>query len=98
MGQAEFAEWIEDHIAELATPTEKEAAEYKETFGGSVATPSEIMLLSRGLKIHAETRASSSIVLHRPDVHITTHVNAALDKARDATGLPTWQGAPEMNA
>lgn len=157
LAQAEFAEWIEDHIAELATPTDDEKREYEETFGLKVATPAEIVTLSRGLKVHAETRVRSNVVLqsgegeiafeeehrdsagnklvvpglfivslapfflgdkaripvrlryrvfggavkwffvlHRPDVHITGHINAALENAASATDLPAYQGTPEI--
>lgn len=159
MAQAEFAEWIEDHIAELATPTDDEMSEYEETFGLKVATPAEIVTLSRGLKVHAETRVRSNVVLqsgegeiafeeehrdtngnklvvpglfivslapfflgdkaripvrlryrvhggsvkwlfmlHRPDMHITGHINAALEHAAGATELPAYQGTPETGA
>lgn len=159
LAQAEFAEWIEDHIAELATPTDDEKREYEETFGLKVATPAEIVTLSRGLKVHAETRVRSNVVLqsgegeiafeeehrdaagnklvvpglfivslapfflgdkaripvrlryrvfggavkwffvlHRPDVHITGHINAALENAAGATDLPAYQGTPETVA
>ncbi len=157
--QAEFAEWIEDRIADLAAPTDDERREYEDTFGLKTATPAEIVTLSRGLKVHAETRVRSNIVLqsgegeisfeeehrdaagnklvvpglfiisiapfflgakaripvrlryrvsggavkwffvlHRPDLHITGHVNAALKQAEDATGLPAYQGAPETSS
>ena len=46
--QAEFAEWIEDRIADLAAPTDDERREYEDTFGLKTATPAEIVTLSRG--------------------------------------------------
>lgn len=159
LAQGEFAEWIEDHIADLATPTAEELAKYEQTFGFRIATPAEIVTLSRGLKVNAETKVSSNVVLqtgegeisfeevhrdqagqklvvpglfilriapfflgaparipvrlryrvhggavkwffllHRPDEHITAHINDALTRAAGATELPAYRGAPEMPA
>lgn len=63
MAQGAFAEFIEDHIADLATPdaAEKEALEPKmlTKFG----TPADVMKLSRGLSVQAETKVIGAVVL-----------------------------------
>ena len=159
MSQGEFAEWIEDHITELAAPDSQEADDFRQLFGFKVAYPNEMQALSRGLQIHAETRVKSNVVLqtgegeitweeehrdasgakfvapglfilsiapfylgdkarvpvrlryrvkegkifwtfqmYRPDIHITQQVLRDLENAAGATGLPAFQGTPEMSA
>ncbi|MEV4609738.1 DUF2303 family protein [Neorhizobium sp. LMR1-1-1.1] len=71
MGQAEFAEFIEDRIAELATPHEAEAVDWQEKLGGRVAHPNEIFTLSRGLKVNAETRVVNQVTLASGEAQIT---------------------------
>lgn len=61
--QQEFAEWMEDHIHELTSPDTLEEEQYLKSFGFKVAFPNDIMTLSRGLKVHAETRVKSNVVL-----------------------------------
>ena len=63
MSQADFAEWIEDHITELATPTEAEAEKCLAQFGFKTAAPNELQALSRGLQVRVETRVKSNVVL-----------------------------------
>lgn len=71
MGQAEFAEFIEDRIAELAAPHEEEAKDWQEKLGGRVAFPNEIVTLSRGLKVNAETRIVNQVTLASGEAQIT---------------------------
>ncbi|MBO0142295.1 DUF2303 family protein [Agrobacterium sp. Ap1] len=71
MGQSEFAEFIEDRIAELATPHEAEEIDWKEKLGGRVAHPNEIFTLSRGLKVNAETRVVNQVTLASGEAQIT---------------------------
>jgi uncharacterized protein YfdQ (DUF2303 family) len=71
MTQSEFAEFIEDRIAELAAPHEEEAAHWQEKLGGRVAFPNEIVTLSRGLKINAETRVINQVTLASGEAQIT---------------------------
>lgn len=61
--QADFAAWIEDHIAELSTPDAEEAEYYRNLFGYKVAYPNELQALSRGLAVRVETNVKSNTVL-----------------------------------
>ena len=70
MNQRDFAEFIEDRIAELATPDEGEATYWESLLGGRVAAPNDIMILSRGLKVNAETRVSNNVVLATGEAQI----------------------------
>lgn len=155
--QADFAAWIEDHIAELSAPDAEEAEYFRGLFGFKVAYPNELQALSRGLAIRVETNVKSNTVLqtgegeitweeehkdsqgnrfvvpglfildiapfflgarcripvrlryrikagrtvwsfhiHRPDIHVTEQVRRDLENAAAETGLPAYQGAPEM--
>ena len=71
MDQGDFAEWIEDHLPELAAPDPREAEHYLETFGLKVAAPNEMVKLSRGLQIHVESRVKNNVVLQSGEGEIT---------------------------
>ena len=81
MKQAEFAEWLEDHITEIATPHEDESTYWNGLLGGKVAAPNELQMLSRGLKISAETRVKSNVVLSSGEGELTWE-----EEHRDASG------------
>lgn len=49
--QLEFAAFLEDHAAELASPTDGERSEYERLFKAKFATPNELIDLARSLEI-----------------------------------------------
>lgn len=159
MDQKAFAEWIEEHLPELAAPTADEVDELEKTFNMTVATPNKMVMLSRGLQVNVESRVKNSTTLQsgegeilfeeehrdaagnklsvpglfilaippffmgepvrmpvrlryrvsggqvkwtfkifRPDVYITSQIEADLARAAEATGLPHFRGKPEMSA
>lgn len=71
MDQQKFAEFIEDHISELAAPHEDEVSHWEEKLGGKVAYPNELKMLSIGLKVHASTRVANSVTLQSGEDEIT---------------------------
>lgn len=79
--QVEFAEFIEDHIAELSAPDSVEAEDFRGKFGFKVAYPNELVALSRGLQVHAETRVKNNVVLQSGEGEITWD-----EEHRDAQG------------
>jgi len=159
MTQTDFAAFLEDRIAELSSPTDAERADLERTFETRLATPSELIKLSRGLSVAVGGKVKQAVnlasgegqivfeethsdeggqplrvpgmfilqvapffmgepiripvrlryrvaggavtwfyQLYRPDRHVTDHVRAALDKVRERTELPCFEGAPEMSA
>ncbi|NBN62815.1 DUF2303 family protein [Pannonibacter tanglangensis] len=70
MDQRKFAEWIEDHIAELASPTSGEVAEYQTKFGTTIATPSDLMQLSRGLQVNVAATVKNAQTLQTGEASI----------------------------
>lgn len=52
MRQGEFASFLEDHAAELSAPMDGERQIYEPLFKERIATPSELIALSRDLEIH----------------------------------------------
>lgn len=159
MEQADFAAFIEDHIAELSSPQQAEIVEFEAKFATKIATPAELIQLSRGLQVNVESAVKSNVTLqsgegqiaweevhrdgsgqvlkvpglfmlqiplffmgeparvpvrlryrvvggktvwfyqiYRPDVFITERVRDDLDQAAKATGLPAFEGEPEMRA
>lgn len=59
MPQADFAAFIEDHIVDLASPTQMETNEARDNFKTTVATPAELIELSRGMEILVGSRIKS---------------------------------------
>lgn len=80
LDQAEFAAWIEEHIAELSTPLDAERADMEATFQTKIATPAELMTLSRGLQVAVEAKVTKSVTLQNGVGQLTfeeTHKDAA---------------------
>ena len=71
MNQTEFAEFIEDHIAECASPTPAEIDDYKALFSTTVAWPNDLMQLSRGLQVMADIRVKNAVTLQTGEAQIT---------------------------
>lgn len=63
MDQAEFASFIEDQIADLSSPETGEVSSYEATFGTKIATPAELIQLSRGLQVFAATEVKNAVTL-----------------------------------
>jgi len=63
MGQSDFAQFIEHNIADLSSPEALEVTDYEAKFATKIATPSELVALSRGLAVHVASKAVSSVVL-----------------------------------
>lgn len=159
MTQEDFAYFLEDRVAELSAPTDEERIWLERDFATTVATPSQLVELSRGLQVNVASKvkaahtlangegqivweeshqdangqplkvpgifilsvppffmgdkmripvrlryraAGGSVVwfyqIYRPDQFITEHVRHALFDAREKTGLPAYEGKPEMSA
>lgn len=81
--QAEFAAFIEEHAAELASPLDAERWEYEALFLTSFATPSEMVALSRGLQVNIEAVVKNAVTLQSGEgqiVFMEEHRNSAGDK------------------
>ncbi|BCH20149.1 DUF2303 family protein [Mesorhizobium sp. L-2-11] len=63
MKQAEFAYFLEDRVAELSSPTEHERATFEQQFQTKIATPAQVVELSRGLKINIDTKVKTATTL-----------------------------------
>ena len=83
MSQADFAEFIEDHRGDLAAPHEEEVKHWEQMLGGKLAYPNELQMLSRGLKITAEVKASSAVTLQTGEGEISWE---EVHQARDTKG------------
>ncbi|KQV27569.1 hypothetical protein ASC97_04100 [Rhizobium sp. Root1203] len=81
MEQTVFAEFIEDHIAELSTPDDGEEEDFRHKFGFRVAYPTEMHTLSRGLQVFAETRVKNAVTLQTGEGQI-----AFEEEHKDANG------------
>jgi uncharacterized protein YfdQ (DUF2303 family) len=63
MDQEVFAAFLEEHSAELAAPSDGERSEYERLFNEKMATPSEVVALSRHLEVFVAARAKQGIRL-----------------------------------
>lgn len=158
MSQLDFASFIEDHIADLSSPTDAERIALERDFSTKIATPSELIQLSRKLQVTVESKVTNAHTLqngtgqiqweeehkgadgkpvmvpgifllniapffmgekvripvrlryrvsgtikwfyqiYRPDEHVTDRVRSDLDIVAADTGLPVYEGTPEMAA
>lgn len=69
--QGEWAAFIEDHIADLSVPLHAEQSEYERVFQTKIATPSELITLSRGLQISVESKVRDFRTLQSGEVEIS---------------------------
>ena len=63
MTQSDFALWVEDRIADLASADEGEKNHYEEMFQATIATPAQILDLSRGLQVNVSSRVKNAKTL-----------------------------------
>ncbi|BCJ90023.1 hypothetical protein IZ6_07580 [Terrihabitans soli] len=83
MEQAEFAAFLEEHAAELASPTDAEINLYGPLFKSAFATPNQLIDLSRELEVFvgAKVKRGARIQTGETQLEFTTeHHNAAGQK------------------
>lgn len=81
MSQADFAAFIEDNIADLSSPQVMEVTEFEGKFMTKIATPSELITLSRGLQVHVSSKAANAVTLQSGEGEIVWN-----EVHNDATG------------
>jgi uncharacterized protein YfdQ (DUF2303 family) len=59
----EFAAFVEDHIADLSAAMETEVDEYEDLFKTRFALPTEMIELSRGLRVNVEEKVVNAFVM-----------------------------------
>lgn len=80
MAQADFAAFLEEHIADLTSPTEAEAIQMERDFATKCAAPSELVLLSRGLQVFVGSNVKNAVTLQSGEGQVVweeTHKDAA---------------------
>ena len=81
MDQVDFATYLEDHIADLSSPEDAERADYERTFGTKMATPAELIQLSRGLQVFSGVQVKNAVTLQSGEASIVFE-----EEHRDAAG------------
>ncbi|TIX96981.1 MAG: DUF2303 family protein, partial [Mesorhizobium sp.] len=79
MDQGDFAWFLEDRVAELSSPTEEEKLQYERDFATTIATPAQLVELSRGLQVNVESKVKASTTLQSGEGQIAweeTHSGA----------------------
>jgi uncharacterized protein YfdQ (DUF2303 family) len=79
--QLDFAAFIEDRIAELTAPTSDEVTYYEDLFATKIATPAELVTLSRGLQVNVDSRVKNASILQTGAAQIVFE-----EEHRDANG------------
>lgn len=83
--QEEFAWFLEDRIPELSSPTEEEVIQFERDFKTTVATPAQVVELSRGLQVHVSSKVKNAVTLASGEGNITfdeTHQDASGGKLK----------------
>ena len=70
MGQAEFAHFIEDNIADLSVALESEVAKFEDLFKTKFAIPTDMIALSRGLRVNVEEKVSGHFMTQSGEAEI----------------------------
>lgn len=85
--QAEFAAFIEEHAAELASPFDAERSEFERLFKTSFATPTNMVALSRGLQVNVEATVKHNVVLQSGEGELE-FTETHLDKRGEKLTVP----------
>jgi len=83
MDQGDFAAFLEDHIADLSSPEDAEREDHERTFGVKVATPAELIQLSRGLQVFSGVQVKNAVTLQSGEASIVfeeEHRDAACNR------------------
>lgn len=89
LDQEEFASFIEDHIADLATPDEAEELDFQNKFSFKIAFPTQLVELSRGLQVNADTRIKNVVSLQNGAGQIVfEEEHQTLDKSGNRIDVP----------
>lgn len=71
LSQADFAAFIEDRIAELASPMDAEKIQLERDFQTTVATPADVLRLSRGLQVNVNSQVKQIVTLQTGEGQLT---------------------------
>jgi uncharacterized protein YfdQ (DUF2303 family) len=71
MSQGDWALFIEEHIAELASPHDQERTDYERLFSTTIATPADLITLSRGMQVTVESKVRDFRTLASGEMEIT---------------------------
>jgi uncharacterized protein YfdQ (DUF2303 family) len=85
--QSEFAAFVEEHAAELASPFEAEKSDYERLFKVQFATPTVMVTLSRGLQVNVEAVVKNNVTLQSGEGEIT-FAEEHLDKRGEKLTVP----------
>jgi hypothetical protein len=70
MSQVDFAAFLEDRVADLASPFETEKTELERLFQTKIAAPNELITFSRGLEVMVEAKVKNVVTLQSGESQI----------------------------
>src|SRR6185295_9776949 len=73
MSQVDFAQFVEDRLLDVASPDAAPPATSQLciSLGLTLATPTQLMALSRGLTVRAEQKASQAVTLSSGELQVS---------------------------
>lgn len=83
MSQTDFAAFLEDRVADLASPYDTERTELEQLFKTKIAAPNELITFSRGLEVMVEAKVKNVVTLQSGEgqiVYDEVHKDAAGNK------------------
>lgn len=83
MNQGQFAAFIEERVADLASATDNEKKELAALFGTTMANPAEMLALSRGLEVNVAGKVKQNVRLSSGEgeiVFVEEHLDSKGEK------------------
>lgn len=96
MEQKDFAWFLEDRIPELSSPTAEEKVRYEQDFATTIATPSQVVELSRGLQVNvaAQVKAATTLQSGEGEIRFVEEHQGADGKPLKVPGIFILSIAP----
>lgn len=71
LGQAEFARFVEERIADLSVPLDSEVAEFEPLFRQKFAVPTDLVDLARGLEVNVGRKVKNAVRLQSGEASVS---------------------------
>lgn len=96
MEQKDFAWFLEDRVPELSAPTDEEKIRYERDFATTIATPSQVVELSRGLQVNvaAQVKAATTLQSGEGEIRFVEEHQGADGKPLKVPGIFILSIAP----
>lgn len=83
MGQLMFAQFVEDHVADVTTALDEDSQKYFGELGFKLASPAQMLAMSRGLQVRVDSEAVAKANLSSGELEVSYK-----EQHTDAAGQP----------